>query len=455
MYYDVNNLYGWAMSNYLPTHGFQWLDREDLSSLKRQLKRGSIPDDNDYGYILEVDLQYPIECHDQHYDLPMAPEMMAVTEDRLPSHLQHLRQPKGAFKLLPNLWDKERYVVDYRILQFYLQQGLRLKKIHRAIRFHQSPWLKTYIDFNTRMRAQASSDFEKNFYKLMNNAVYGKTLEKTRKHLDIKLVTDPNRLVKHAVSPLFKRFKRFDENLVAVELLRSQVLMNRPIYVGFCVLEVSKLKMYAFHYEHMKQKYPNPGQLNLLYMDTDSFMYEIQTQNIYRDMKKDLSIHYDTSDYPTTHENYSVENKKVIGKWKDEMNSVPIQEIVALKAKMYSILSADNAEKQVGKGIPRVFLRRHIKHVDYQSCLDTGQSKHAKASTIRSQNHRLYTMTISKKGLDCNDTKRVVLRNNVDTLPFGHYSLANPDWCADNLLRNQRSIPLDEQELVEQQSDSE
>jgi hypothetical protein len=130
------------------------------------------------------------------------------------------------------------------------------------------------------MRTQANNDFEKKFFKLMNNAVYGKTLEKTRNHLDIKLITDPNRLTKYAVSPLFKRFKRFNENLVAIELLRSQILMNRPIYVGFCVLEVSKFKMYSFHYEHMKLKYPNQGQLNLLYMDTDSFMYEVQTQHL-------------------------------------------------------------------------------------------------------------------------------------------------------------------------------
>jgi hypothetical protein len=452
-YLDVNNLYGWAMSHHLPTHGFRWLDPEDeIPRLQRKLEKGKVSPVGNEGFILEVDLKYPKRLHNLHRDLPMAPEMMAVTEDLLPEHLQHLRQPKGAYKLLPNLWNKERYVVDYRMLQFYLQHGLRLKKIHRVIRYNQSPWLKTYIDFNTEKRSMASTDFEKNFYKLMNNAVYGKTLEKTRNHLDIRLVKNPNILAKYAVSPLFKRFKRFDENLVGVELLRSQVLMNRPIYVGFSVLEISKLKMYSFHYDHMKPKYQQ--RVNLLYMDTDSFMYEFNTEDLYKDMHEDLAEHYDTSDYPQHHANYSLQNKKVLGKWKDELNSVPIQEIVALKAKMYSVLAAEGLEKKVAKGIPRIFLRKHLRHGDYQLCLEENFSKRAKAATIRSVNHHLYTMIVQKKGLDAHDTKRVVLRNNSDTLPFGHYRLRNPQWCSDNLMQNIRPIPLDKDELDADESDA-
>jgi hypothetical protein len=304
------------------------------------------------------------------------------------------------------------------------------------------------------MRSQSKTEFEKKFYKLMNNAVYGKTLEKTRKHLDIKLCTNSNLLAKHAVSPLFKRFKRFNENLVAVELRRSQVLMNRPIYVGFSVLELSKLKMYSFHYEYMKRKYPNDGQVNLLYMDTDSFMYEFCTNNLYDDMYDDLAEHYDTSDYSPDHTNYSLQNKKVLGKWKDELNGIPIQEIVALKAKMYSVKSLDNPEKKVAKGIPRVFLRQHLTHKDYRQCLSDNRSQHAKASTIRSIDHKLYTMIISKKGLDCNDSKRVILFNNHDTLPFGHFRLQNSDWCRKNIMHAHQPLPLDMDELQQQQSNS-
>jgi hypothetical protein len=163
-------------------------------------------------------------------------------------------------------------------------------------------------------------------------------------------------------------------------------------------------------------------------------------------MRQDLNEYYDTSDYPPSHPNFSNRNKKVLGMWKDELNGTPIQEIVALKAKMYSVKTPDQ-DKKVAKGIQRVFLNRHLTHTDFQLCLNEGRSQHAKASTIRSVNHQLFTMTVSKKGLDCNDSKRVVLANNHNTLPFGHYQLQDPDWCRANLLRNHHPLPLDMDDL--------
>jgi hypothetical protein len=178
-------------------------------------------------------------------------------------------------------------------------------------------------------------------------------------------------------------------------------------------------------------------------------MYEFSTDDLYKDMKEDLDEYYDTSDYKPDHPNFSERNKKTVGKWKDEMNGMPIQEIVALKAKMYSVLTptAENSEKKVAKGISRVFLNRHLTHEDYQICLDEGRSKQTKASTIRSVDHKLYTMIVSKKGLDCNDSKRVVLRNNHDTLPFGHYKLQDVNWCKENLLQKHQPLPLDIEEM--------
>jgi hypothetical protein len=228
--------------------------------------------------------------------------------------------------------------------------------------------------------------------------------------------------------------------------------MDRPIYIGFSVLELSKWKMYSFHYDHMKRKYPQDGQLTLLYMDTDSFMYEFCTDNLYEDMHEDLDRYYDTSDYPSDHPNFSNKNKKVLGKWKDELNGTPIQEIVALKAKMYSVMTPTQVKK-VAKGIHRVFLNKHLTHADYKQCLNEGRSQHAKASTIRSVDHKLYTMTVNKKGLDCNDSKRVVLSNNHNTLPFGHYRLQDPDWCGENLMHRHQPLPLDVDELFSDESD--
>ena len=157
-YLDANNLYGWAMSQPLPTGGFKWVDvnPNKISELATR---------TDKGYILKVDVSYSRELHNPHNDLPFMCERMEI---------------KGVEKLVPNLRDKKNYVIHIQALNQVLQHGLRLDKVHRGIEFDQSPWLKTYIDFNTQLRTAAANDFEKDFFKLMNNSVFGKTMENIR-----------------------------------------------------------------------------------------------------------------------------------------------------------------------------------------------------------------------------------------------------------------------------------
>lgn len=205
IYLDANNLYGWAMSQSLPTHDFEWLTAEDLLNLDVS----SIPDDGDQGYILEVDLEYPHHLHDYHNDYPLAPESFEIQPEMLSPYQQALltdlgMKTTGCNKLVPNLYDKKNYVVHYRNLQMYLSMGLQLTKVHRVLKFQQSPWLKPYIDFNTSMRKQANNEFEKDFFKLMNNSVFGKTMENLRKRVDIQLVHHEKRLLKLTKKPGFK-----------------------------------------------------------------------------------------------------------------------------------------------------------------------------------------------------------------------------------------------------------
>ena len=168
---DANNLYGCAMSQKLPVNGFQWL--EDTSEINEEFIK-SYDENNDKGYILEVDVKYPRKLHDIHSDLPFLPKRMKIDKCK---------------KLVCNLLNKEKYVVHIKSLKQALNHGLKLKKIYRIIEFNQEAWLKPYIDMNTELRKVASNDFEKDFYKLMNNAVFGKTMENVRKHRDTKLVT--------------------------------------------------------------------------------------------------------------------------------------------------------------------------------------------------------------------------------------------------------------------------
>ncbi|XP_041361144.1 uncharacterized protein LOC121377277 [Gigantopelta aegis] len=295
-YLDANNLYGWAMSQALPVSGFKWLD--DL-----QVNVTEVPDDATKGYILEVDLDYPQELHDLHNEYPLAPEKLTVTEDMLSPYASHLLKELdmsgvSTEKLIPNLKRKEKYVVHYRNLKLYLSLGMKLTKIHRVLAFEQSPWLKAYIDFNTDRRKRAQNYFEKDFFKLMNNSVFGKTMENLRKHVDVKLVNSQKRAGKFIAKPTFHAFRIFNNDLVAIHMQKQRLILNRPIYVGFVILDISKILMYDFHYNYIKTKYASKAQL--LFTDTDSLCYSIRTDYIYQDMLNDNDL-FDTSEYPTDH----------------------------------------------------------------------------------------------------------------------------------------------------------
>ena len=236
-------------------------------------------------------------------------------------------------KLIPTLEKKEKYVLHYRNLKLYMNLGLELTKIHRALEFNQSPWLKPYIDFNTQKRTNAKNSFEKEFFKLMNNSVFGKTMENIRKRVDVKLLTDEKKLLKWASRPTFVSSKIFNENLVALHKIKETITLNKPAYVGMCILDISKTLMYFFHYLFIKKKYGSKAKL--LFTDTDSLTYEIEAEDVYKDFWKDKDL-FDNSDYPESSSYFYEKNKKVIGKFKDEAKGVPISEFVGLRSKMYS-----------------------------------------------------------------------------------------------------------------------
>ena len=236
-------------------------------------------------------------------------------------------------KLIPTLKDKKEYVLHYRNLQLYLDLGLEIKKVHRVLEFNQSPWLKQYIVFNTEKRKHAKNSFEKDFFKLMNNSVFGKCCENLRKRVDVRLVTDEKKLDKLTSKPTNVSSKIFNENLMAVHKVKETFTLNRPAYVGMCILDLSKTLMYDFHYNYIKKKYGN--RTRLLFTDTDSLTYEIEAEDVYNDFWNDKDM-FDNSDYPESSPYYCNTNKKVIGEFKDEACGVPITDFVGLKSKMYS-----------------------------------------------------------------------------------------------------------------------
>ena len=310
MYLDANNLYGWAMSQKLPEKEFDWMTEEQLANFDVN----EIPDDSDTGYILEVDLHYPPEIHDHHNDLPVAPESMAVEEDDLSPYTQQLREKhqikgKAYKKLMPNLHDKNKYVLHYRNLKAYLALGLQVTNVYRGVEFHQSFWLRGYISMNTERRKNARNSFEKDFFKLMNNSIFGKTMENVRGRKNIELVHTEKRMKKVAAKPNFSSFTIFNKDLVAAQCLKTTIELNKPIFVGFAILDLSKILMYDFHYGYIKNKYGSDAQL--CFTDTDSLLYDVKTEDIYSDMREDGHL-FDFSDYPEDHCSHNKVNKKVL-----------------------------------------------------------------------------------------------------------------------------------------------
>ena len=424
MYLDANNLYGWAMSQALPTGGFGWV--EDCEGLRKTITEH--PANSPEGYILEVDLEYPRELHDTHNAYPLALKCMVVQKEWISEYQHSLigvgMAPIEVEKLVPNLRDKDRYVLHYRNLQLYLSLGMRLKKIHRTLKFEQSPWMEPYIRMNTNLRKKAASGFEKDLYKLMNNSVFGKMMENLRKRVDVKLVRseEEDKLMRLIASPTFARANIFDSDLAAVQMHKSRLVLNWPVYVGMSILNLSKRLMYDFYYNEMKAQYGDRCQL--LYMNTDSLLLEIQTQDVYKDMAKHTDL-YDTSDYPKDHLLHSEANKKVLGKMKDECAGRPIAEYVGLQPKMYSILEAGwlAANIKKAKGVRKAVIKKHIRHEQYKEALFEKHTFRHNMDVLRSEQHRMYGQHLNKVSLSPFDSKCWISENGVDMLAYGNKSL--------------------------------
>ena len=351
IYLDANNLYGYAMGQYLPTGNFKWLSQKKMD----RLNLAAYAKDSEKGLILEVDLDYPKQLHDLHNSYPLAPEQIKEQKNMLSNYCKQIAEKYNlstglATKLIPTLNKKERYVLHYRNLQLYIDLGLKVSKIYRVLEFDQSPWLKKYIDFNTQKRKYAKNAFEKDFFKLLNNAVFGKTMENLRKRVDVKLVTNEKQLNNLTSKPTYVSSKIFNENLVAVHKIKEQLTLNRPAYIGMCILDLSKTLMYDFHYNYIKKRYGSKAQL--LFTDTDSLCYEIETDDIYEDLWQDKHT-FDNSDYPKDSKFFDTSNKKVIGKFKDEAASIPIIEFVGLRSKMYSYIKENKNGNKTTKGIKK------------------------------------------------------------------------------------------------------
>ena len=413
MYLDANNLYGYAMSQKLPTGNFKWV--EDLEKLDKDIRSGNCSD----GHILNVELTVPKTSRFENY--PLAPETKNITIEQLSDYSKHLIKKDNingdtyneTSKLLLDFKDKTRYTIHIKNLILYHKLGCEFK-INEAISFDESNWLQKYIDLNTELRKKAKNDFEKDFFKLMNNSMFGKTMEAIRERVDIKLANNWNQAAFQIKKPTYNTLKIFDENLIAIHMRKSKILFNKPIYVGFCVLELSKHLMYDTYYNKMQNMFKD---VQLLYTDTDSFVLKVTDENIYKIMQKNEDL-FDFSDYPKEHVLYSDKNKKVLGKFKDELNGNLMTERISLRSKMYAhkVYNSDKEDKRA-KGIKRCNVKNDLTFQKYYDCLMNNKNTTHAFKNFKSINHDIFTITTIKKGLSAFDSKRYYI-DAIRSVPF-------------------------------------
>ena len=309
-----------------------------------------------------------------HSDLAFLPEKMKINK---------------RIKLVCTTQNKENYVGHIRALKQALNHGLKLTKLHRIIQFDQEAWLKLYIDMNTDLRKDAKNDFEKDFFKLMNNSVFGKTMENVRNHRDIKLVTTDKRRSILASEPNYHSSKRISKDLMIMEMKKVEVKMNKPIYLGQAILDISKTLMYEFWYDYIKPKYGDKARL--CYMDTDSFVMNIKTEDFYKDIASDVERWFDTSNYDKK-DNRPLpigKNKKVIGLFKDELGGKIMIEFCALRAKAYAYRLDDDTEKKKAKGTKKCIVKREITFKNYMDSLFNDEVIIRSQQRFRSDHHRV------------------------------------------------------------------
>ena len=394
-YLDANNLYGWAVSEKLPVRNFKWIEKDDISKCDEEfIKNYDV--NSDKGCILEVDVEQLKDLHKLHSDLPFLPERMKINK---------------CDKLTCTVQNKKNYVVHIRALKGSLNDRLKLTMVRRIIQFDQEDWLKPYIDTNTELRKNAKNDFEKNFFKLMNNAVFGKTMENVTNHRDIKLVTTDKRRSILASEPNYHSSKCISKDLMIIE-------MNKPIYLCQVILDISKTLIYEFWYDYIKPKYGDKARL--CYADTDSFVMYIKTEDFSKDIAGGVERWFDTSNYDEKDKRPLPigKNKKVIGMFKDKLGGKIMTEFCALRAKAYAYQLDDDTEMKKAKGPKKCIVKRELTFKNYVDSLFNNGVIVKSQQRFKSDYHRVYAEELNKIALSCNDDKRLQTYDRITTYPY-------------------------------------
>ena len=304
----------------------------------------NISDDSPVGYVLEVDLHYPDHL-DFHADDPLAPTKKEINFYWLGEYQTHMLEKSSSAvstknkKLIQTLYDKINYTLHYLTLKLYCELGLQVTKVNRMLQFEQSKWLQPYIQLSTLKRQAASNKFEEIFFKLMSNSAFGKTMESKRKRLQVENVRIRGELLAQTSKMWIKTYKMFDNQLAAISFNQRKIYWDKPTIVDATILDLSKRHMYWFHYKYMKPSFKTL----VLQSNTDFLIYEIESDDLYKNLKEIESIYNDFnfSNYREDNQLYSKNQKLETLKFEDELGGNIVHSFIALKSKLYSIAKDD------------------------------------------------------------------------------------------------------------------
>ena len=292
---------------------------------------------------------------------------------------------------------------------------------------------------NTKPRSDALEDFKKDFFKLMNNSVFGKTMENVPNHRDIKLVTKNQKRNKLVSEPNYHTSKHFLEDLMAIEMRKTKVVMSKPVYLGQAILDISKTLMYEFWYDYLKPKYGD--KVKLCYMDTDNFIVHIETEDFYEDIASNVDKWFDTSAYNEDNNRPLPigKNKKVIGKFKDEMNGKIMIENYNARAKTYAFKLDDDKETKRAKGTKKCVIKKDLTFENYKESVLKNKIIIRSQLRFKSDHHNVYTEEIDKIEISSNDDKRLQTFDGITTYPIGTNAFK---VCESEMLAKRKDVPI-------------
>ena len=416
------NLYGGAQLEHLPTKDFRWLEKREYNSIDwRKIKTMGKT-----WYILEVDLAYPEKLHEKHSNLPLAPENVEITFEDLSPYSQGVffdingcKRYKDT-KLVGNFQTKRKYVLHFKNLKLYLQLGLKLLKIHRVLTFSQSRFIDKFITKCTRFRQQSQSKFEQDQFKKVANCVYGKTIQNNRKYIEVQIHSNKDTLIRALSDYSYKHFGIIDENLVQTVHSLKEIVHDKPMYVGFSILELSKHYMFDFYYNKLLNGLRCEIEMGM--SDTDSFLFKVSNKDHFH---QHIHQYMDYSNYPQDHPLYNPINKAKLGFFKDELAGKFIcNEFIGLKSKCYSMdlrsaLDGSLVEKKVCKGLGKVAIQNRLKFDHYKRSLFLGETKRLDFCNIRSKSHTVSSVRINKRAITHFDGKRWIFNCGIHSEPYG------------------------------------